>query len=502
MSTYINKLNSEQKRIFDKMVNGENIFLTGNAGTGKSFLVNAYVEYCEKNDIKVLKSAPTGIAACNIKGMTLHRLFNLKIDIESMLKEVKSIPESVEKKLSLASTLLIDEISMVRIDLFDKVMQYIFLENEERREKNCKPIQLIFVGDFFQLAPVISKEQKSRLDLHYGCDIGQGFAFQSKFWHSMNVQFEKLTEVIRQDDKEFCNALDKCKYGDDNCISFFNTKTADKVQEKGVWVCGKNATAYERNKEKLNEIHKTEYISKAEYSGKATKSDGLCEDSFSFKEGARVIMTSNDTNGLYQNGSMGTIKSAEGDKDEIKEIDIELDNGRNVKIKRQTFSKYEYVEKEIKTISKDEDGNEIVKSHSELALEEIGSAKQFPMKLGYAVTVHKAQGQTFDSMNFIPEIFQDGQLYVALSRCKSADKLYILGNITSSMVRTSQEVVKYYENPETYSFFGKDNDIITIQIEQKNEKVVKEMIKCLDNHREEVNSFIEMLSLRDRSVII
>lgn len=110
---YISKLGAEQKRIFSRMVNGENIFLTGNAGTGKSFLVKAFDQYCKQNDVKILKAAPTGIAACNIQGVTLHRLFKLKTDVKSMLADVRNVPAEVMQILNLASVLLIDEISMV-----------------------------------------------------------------------------------------------------------------------------------------------------------------------------------------------------------------------------------------------------------------------------------------------------------------------------------------------------------------------------------------------------
>ena len=125
-------------------------------------------------------------------------------------------------------------------------------------------------------------------------------------------------------------------------------------------------------------------------------------------------------------------------------------------VERHDFNKYEYREKEIIEELKDERGETIIKKHKELELVTVGSAEQFPMKLGFAITVHKAQGQTYDAMNFKPEIFQDGQLYVALSRCKAADKMFIADPLTPKMVRVSSEVVNYYKNPENYTFFGRE----------------------------------------------
>lgn len=232
---YISKLGAEQKRIFSRMVNGENIFLTGNAGTGKSFLVKAFDQYCKQNDVKILKAAPTGIAACNIQGVTLHRLFKLKTDVKSMLADVRNVPAEVMQILNLASVLLIDEISMVRIDVFDKVMKYIDLINRERKAQKRPDIQIILVGDFYQLAPVIPPLDKKMLDLYYGKNIGNGFAFQSKYWQSLRIQFEKLTEVKRQDgDKAFCTALDQCKEGDTDCLPFFAKNTAAKEQKDAI----------------------------------------------------------------------------------------------------------------------------------------------------------------------------------------------------------------------------------------------------------------------------
>ncbi len=502
-SYYRDHLGAEQKRIFQRMVNGENIFLTGNAGTGKSFLVEAFNEYCEDNDIKLLKAAPTGVAACNIKGVTLHRLFKLKTDTKSMLREENSLPSEVKATLNLCSAILIDEISMVRIDLFDKIMRYLELANRERRDKKRKEIQVILVGDFYQLAPVIPPEDKKMLDLYYGKDIGNGFAFQSKYWQSLRIQFEKLTEVRRQDgDKPFCTALDKCKEGDTDCLSFFGTEVSKKENKKAIWVVGKNITAHHRNMERLNSIKGKAAVFNARYSGTASKKDSLCEDTFVCKVGARVLMVINDSSGLYQNGSMGTIKSVSAEEI-IVDIDRKDENGKaekpvRIAVRPHDFCKYEYQEKEVVTVETDERGEQVTRKHLELVLVEIGKATQFPMKLGFAITVHKAQGQTYDEMNFMPEIFQDGQLYVALSRCRFAKKLYIAAPLNARMVRTSEEVVNYYKNPENYSFFGAENDVISVQTSRECEGAVQLLSKLYKSHKSAILDFLQALELKDK----
>ena len=131
-----NTLNADQKRYFDKMINGENVYLAGNAGTGKSYLVRAFCEYCKEHDIKILKSASTGAAAVNIVGVTVHSLFKLSgRDLQTMelVKVKNNIPEKVKEVLALAQVLLIDEISMMRIDLFERIMGYVLLENQNRK---------------------------------------------------------------------------------------------------------------------------------------------------------------------------------------------------------------------------------------------------------------------------------------------------------------------------------------------------------------------------------
>lgn len=499
---YRDKLGAEQERIYKRMVNGENIFLTGNAGTGKSFLVEAFNEYCLENDIKLLKAAPTGIAACNIKGVTIHKLFGLRTDVQSMLKHERELPDKVRTVLNLASVVLIDEISMVRIDVFDKIMHYIELANQERRNQKRADIQLIFVGDFYQLAPVIPPQDKKTLDLFYGRDIGNGFAFQSKYWQSLRVQFEKLTEVRRQDgDREFCTALDQCKEGDKDCLAFFATATAKKESKNAIWVCGKNSTALNKNLAKLADVKGREQEFYAEYEKNCSAADKLCEDKFVCKKGARVLMLVNEPNGLYQNGSTGTIHSIEPDGIWVN-IDRKSENGKKAKplkvfVEKYDFPKYDYTPREIVEKVTDERGEEQEHRRTELVLEEIGKAKQFPMKLGFAITVHKAQGQTYDEMNFEPEIFQDGQLYVALSRCRFASNLYIASPLEPRMVRASQEVVNYYKNPDNYSFFGREQDVVFVQTTRECEQAVKLLNSVYANNKGEVIDFLKALEKKD-----
>ena len=423
-------LNKEQYDVLQKLINKENVFLTGNAGTGKSYLIKAYDIWCQAHGRKLLKTAPTGVAAIEIGGVTLHTQFNLKTGIDF------SFPREISPELVIADCLLIDEISMVRIDIFDRLMKMIELTNESRET----PVQLVFVGDFFQLPPVIPKDEKPLLNDYYKTNIRDGYCFQSRYWALNNIQFCNLTTVVRQGNRDFCTALDLCKSGDTRCIKYIKDNAAKEEIPDAIWVCGRNSTAKKKNEEALEKLNTQAYCSKAEYEGQVTTKDNLCEEEFIFKIGARVVMTVNDTeNFLYQNGSLGTIKDVK-----LNKIYVQLDNGNLVDIGRKSFQKYEY-QKAIKVAGED------------ITQKKIGEARQYPMRLGYAITIHKSQGQTYDKMNLAPEIFSNGQLYVALSRCKSIENVFISGYISKRMVMTSPDVLSFYKTPQKYNFFEQDN---------------------------------------------
>jgi ATP-dependent exoDNAse (exonuclease V) alpha subunit len=491
-----NTLNADQKRYFDKMVDGKNVCLTGDAGTGKSYLVRAFCEYCKEHDIKVLKSASTGAAAVNIVGVTVHSLFKLSgRDLQTMeLVKVKHyIPDKVKEILSLAQVLLIDESSMMRIDLFDRIMGYILIENQNREKKHRKPIQLIFVGDFFQLAPVINTANMDDKFLKeaYGKDVGAGYCFQSRLWKMMNVELCVLTEIVRQDDAEFCKALDQCKRGDADCLSYFNEHTAKEPIKDAIWLFGKNDSAFKKNQECLQALDAPMRCFDAVYSGDCTKEDGITEDKLWLKLGARVLMTSNDPNQRYFNGSMGTVTRFGSDC-----IFVKIDNGDVIAVERKSYEKQEYVEEKVSEEITDENGNKLTKETTTLALKTTGKVEQFPMKLGYAITIHKSQGQTYEAMNLSPEIFAIGQLYVALSRCKYVDKLYISSPLTRRMLMTSKEVIAYYENPDEYSYFGDDEDMVSVCIPSKHKAIVERMLIAVNGREQE---FVKLLREFEKS---
>lgn len=447
-------LNEEQKGVFERLINGENIFITGNAGTGKSYLVKAFSEWCVDNKYNLVKTAPTGIAALEIGGSTLHSQFRFKrgVDFTAATKS----PDW----LTATDTLVIEEVSMLRMDYFDKVMSYVNLENQRRIKKNVRVLQLVLCGDFFQLPPVIPQSDIPLLREHYGTDIGGGYAFQSKYWKKLNIKMAYLKTVVRQQDINFCNVLDACKYGNSNFIGYLMQNCSRNEFPDDIWVCGKNATVDARNEEGLAKLKTAVMTNVAKYEGEATEQDGLCDKFFKYKIGAKVVMTVNDSVGRFKNGSMGVIEKVK--MNGIICVRMLHDN-KLVDVDKHIFQKTEYV-LDKKTLSQ----------------KVVGTAEQYPMKLGYAVTIHKSQGQTYERMNLEPEIFAVGQLYVALSRCKSMNGIYINRPLNPYMVKTSGEVIDFYRNPEEYSFFANDNEYVNITVPARYEQEVINFINKLE----------------------
>lgn len=412
------KMTDEQKQAFGIMRSGQNIFLTGNAGTGKSFLLKYFIDFAEEKGLKLLVTAPTGIAAINVEGSTVHRTF--KVPLEPMSPSAKTkIPSAVKE----ADIIIIDEISMVRADVFQYVARVI-AKAEEKAEKH---IQLIVVGDFFQLPPVITKADRQALIILWGYDLQEGFAFEAPMWENFRFQNIVLKETIRQSDPVFISTLNGLRRGDFKNTATLKQITARKWQTSAIYLCGTNREANDFNNKKLEEINAPEFTFESKIQGKVGAGDKPVEDTIRLKVGARVMVVINDILGNYQNGSMGYVEKIDADETQIT---VKLDNGNTAVIEPHIWEVIEY----------EATGDGLQKNT-------IGTFEQLPLKLGYAITIHKSQGQTFESVNINPSCFCEGQLYVGLSRCTSAGNLYLNSPyINQRWLKTSRKVIAFYNS--------------------------------------------------------
>ena len=429
-----NKYNftSEQLIAYETLMEGRNVFLTGKAGTGKTYVLDKFIHTMIDNETNIVCCAPTGIAALNLKnGTTMHRAFHLPVKL--LLNETVEVSPVIEA----ADIIVIDEISMCRRDIFEHCIKMIQKVESKTNQKK----QIVVVGDFFQLAPITTFEEKEIIVSVYP-DWDDGYCFLSQYWKELNFKVINLTSVIRQHEKQFVENLNLIRVGDSRAIGFFNKLVEyneKRYDPNAVYLTGRNAIVEKVNSEKLRQLEGNVYTFEAMITGKVNRSEYPTSEVLHLKEGARIMMVRNDTEkDMYRNGEMGIIKRIGTDDNET-QIHVVLDRGQEVLISRYAW----VVEKPVVKSKVDiHTGQKI----NYIDMEEVGRFVQYPIRLAYAVTIHKSQGQTFDHVILDPYCFAIGQLYVALSRCTSIAGLQLSRKIIKPYLITSVEVRKFYDS--------------------------------------------------------
>lgn len=411
-----------QQRAFDMFLQGKNMFITGEGGAGKSYLTRSIIDYCKKAKKGVIICAPTGVAAQNIGGATLHSTFRMDTKIQMPNKLCKDKAKLFVLKL--ADVIIIDEISMCRLDTFNFVCNT--LCSFKKRP------QVIVVGDFFQLPPILTT-RNNEFEVWQSINEYRDrlFPFESHYWQDMDFQTFELTEQVRQSEEDYIKCLNDIRMGVPNFSCF---KQNDTLDDNAITLCTVNKTASEINSNKLNELidggarYKTY---KSREKGEIKDGDRQTEKELTLCIGARVVFLVNDTtDNMYNNGEMGTVTGLKDDS-----VIIKSDNGHEI-----ALSRYEWEVKKFVS-DHDENGNIII------GTKKIGSFEQFPVKLAWAITVHKAQGQTYDKVNIIPDnFFAEGQMYVALSRCKTKEGMHIVGQLDPWRLKCNRKVRDFMLN--------------------------------------------------------
>ena len=384
----------------DILKTGANVFLTGEPGSGKTHTVNEYVAWLRSHDIEPAITASTGIAATHIRGMTIHSWCGIGINESLSEAELDRIAskEHVARRIAKTHVLIIDEVSMLSagvLEMADRVCKEV-----RRRPEAFGGMQVVLVGDFFQLPPVVRRGNEA------------SFAFESPTWRELNPIVCYLTEQHRQDDKKFTAVLSAIRAGDwdESHVSTIMTRETegDELGDDIPRLFTHNADVDRINSDKLGNIKSGEKKYIMESSGAPTLIEALKRGCLSpevlvLKEGAIVMCTKNNQTAGYVNGTLGTV--------------IGFSSGWG-----STAS----------PIIQTRDGREITIESAEWAVEENGKIRakvtQIPLRLAWAITVHKSQGMSMDSAAMdLSKAFEYGQGYVALSRVRTLDGLHVLG---------------------------------------------------------------------------
>lgn len=416
--------NKKQQKAFEAIMSGFNVCITGPGGVGKSYIVQQIRN--EIND-ETIFVAPTGIAAVNISGATIHRTFGLSTSVHLKTPAVKEQVRQVLASPKL-KRLVIDEISMVRADIFEAIDNIL----RKCRETN-EPfggLQVIVIGDFYQLEPIVAGTEKHPFFSKYK----SAYCFDTKSWKEANFITVDLDESMRQSDQDFVKMLNRIRVSDKDVksdIDFINNvgMNQNNIDDSWIMLAATNAVAAEYNEstyKNLGDIFEKHYIAEID---KATIKpvDGYLK----LKLGTKVLIKANDRDGMYVNGDRGEIVDLMDTYVAVKLVD-----GRLVHVSKNVWEEKEYVVSE--------DGS--------FKLVTIGTFKQFPIKYGWAITIHAAQGLTLDGaiLNTGRGCFSNGQLYVALSRIKQLEKFCLMQPIRYGELMTSKEVKHFYENQDKY----------------------------------------------------
>ena len=412
------ELSPEQAAVFAAIeTTQEHIFVTGRAGTGKSTLLNHLAWQTSK---QVVIAAPTGVAALNVGGQTIHSLFRLPIgviadhDIEQ--------GADVRKLLNTIDTLVIDEVSMVNADLLDAVDRSLRMARSRRHEA-FGGVQLVLFGDPYQLAPVPGDlDERAYFADHYQ----SMWFFDAKVWNEADLTIYELATVHRQHEAEFRYMLNAVRHG------MVTAEIAQRLNETGartppsseiITLATTNATVNRINAINLAKLSGKSKIARAEVSGDFGGRAFPADEELELKLGAQVMFLRNDQDQRWVNGSVGIVTKIAAT------VFVEVD-GEEHEVQPSTWEKYKY---SYSALTK------------ELKKDIVAEFTQFPLRLAWGVTIHKSQGKTYERavVDLGNRSFAPGQTYVALSRISSLDGLYLSRDLRPSDVIVDENVTRF-----------------------------------------------------------
>ena len=417
-------LSAEQKALFDVMEKTpQHLFVTGRAGTGKSVLLRYFREHTRK---KVAICAPTGIAALNVGGSTIHSLFKFpgKLQVSGELMPNKKL-NSLLKRLD---AIVIDEISMVRADLMDAIDER--LRDASGKDVAFGGIQIIMYGDVYQLPPIV----ESGLAEYFEKTYGGYFFFNALAWQrGGEFGIYELTQAFRQKDPTFRNILNAVRDGTvvEKQIGLLNARHNVPIPGQGtVTLAATNSLVTNINQSRLDQLPGKAHHYRATVMGDMKKNVFPTEELLQLKKGAQVVLLKNDKDGRWVNGTLGVVDELFQDR-----INVRV-NGIVYALERETWEEIVY--------SYDQATHKVEANVT-------SSFTQYPIRLAWAMTIHKSQGQTYESvaLDLTTATFAPGQLYVALSRCMSLEGLYLKMPVERKHIIVEPRVAAFMARRET-----------------------------------------------------
>lgn len=438
MTPIIDTSNPEFKSALDLITRTrQSVFLTGKAGTGKSTFLKHLCEIVKK---KFIVLAPTGIAAINANGSTIHSFFKLPFRpmlpddpdlslVNGRIFEFFKYKKEHKKLIQEVELIIIDEISMVRADMVDCIDRILRVySNNMRTPFGGK--QLVFVGDVFQLEPVVTSDSKDILNRFYP----NPYFFSAKVFSETRLVPIEFTKIYRQSDKAFISILDKIRNGSVGALdlqtlnSRYNPSFNPSADEMYITLATKRDNVDYINERKMAELSTPEFLSPGLIDGDFPESSLPTAKDLLLKEHAQVMFIRNDMQWprRWVNGSLGVVSNI----DEYDNVYVLLEDGREVQVDLETWRNYRYKYNE---------------AEKKIEEEIIGTFTQLPLKAAWAITVHKSQGLTFNRVivDFNGGVFAGGQAYVALSRCTSLEGMTLKKAIGRSDVFVRSEILEF-----------------------------------------------------------